>query len=215
MAREPRRPPTRILLVRHGQTVSNKEGRFCGHSETALTPLGIEQARALGRRLASLPLDAVYTSDFSRSIDTAAIILAGRDLTPRVDAGFREIHYGDWEMERERDIARRDRETMRLLRAEDPSWRPPGGETIDEVRRRTLAALDRVIRAHPHQSALIVTHGTAINCLLAGILRMDPAFTFRITIANCALNELVVYNRRVLVTCLNDRSHLQGIESPS
>ena len=84
-----RREPTRVLLVRHGQTVTNREGRFCGHSETALTDLGRKQAEALGRRLASVSIDAVYASDFSRAIDTAAIALAGREVQVHIDPGLR------------------------------------------------------------------------------------------------------------------------------
>jgi broad specificity phosphatase PhoE len=209
--------PTHILLTRHGQTVTNREGRFCGHSETALTPLGIEQARALGRRLVPTRIHAVYTSDYSRAIDTAAIILEGRRLTPCFDPDLRELCYGEWEQRRERDVARTVvwREEFGRMRAEDPAWRPPGGETILEVRQRTLTALDRIVAAHPGQTVLVVTHGTAINCMLAGVLGMAPEFTFRVSVANCGLNRLS-YSRGVFtVVSMNDTSHLAGVEAPA
>ena len=128
--------PTRIFLARHGQTVTNREGRFCGHSETDLTPLGEAQARALGRRLAGTPIAACYTSDFARARRTAEFILEGRGIIPHVDPDLRELHYGEWELERESEIRRKYPAQYRLMRAEDPAWRPPGGESVPEVRAR-------------------------------------------------------------------------------
>ncbi len=207
--------PTQLLLTRHGETVTNREGRFCGHSETALTPLGIEQARALGRRLATLRIDAVFTSDYTRAIDTAAIVLEGRRLTPSFDPDLRELCYGEWEQRRERDVARTHgwRDEYARMRAEDPAWRPPGGETIAEVRARTWAALDRIAAAHSGRTVLVVTHGTAINCLLAAVLGMAPEFTFRLSVANCGLNRLLFSRGRYTVLSMNDTAHLAGIEA--
>jgi broad specificity phosphatase PhoE len=142
--------PTRILLTRHGQTVTNREGRFCGHSETPLTDLGFQQACALSRRLHATPIHAAYTSDFSRAVRTAAIVLDERNVVPRIDPALREIHYGEWELLKERSVARTAawREEFAKMRAEDPAWRPPGGETIHDVRVRTIAALERIAASH-------------------------------------------------------------------
>lgn len=207
----PKQPPTRVLLARHGQTESNTAGLFCGHSETRLTAAGEAQSRALGRRLAEVDIAAVYTSDLSRAMDTAALALEGRNIQLTVDADLREIHYGDWEMQRERVVARSGSAAYALLRAEDPAWQPPGGETLKDVRDRTNAALRRILRRHPHQTTLVVTHGTALNCLLAELLAIDPAFTFRIAIGNCALSEVAVAGGRPIVTRINDGCHLEAL----
>ncbi|MGE3573485.1 MAG: histidine phosphatase family protein, partial [Dehalococcoidia bacterium] len=161
---------TRLFLTRHGQTVTNTEGRFCGHSETDLTPKGEAQAQALGKRLAKVKLDAIYTSDFSRAIRTAGLVAGERALTPRADPDLRELHYGEWELEKGGDVARKWRTQYRLMRHEDPAWRPPGGETVAEVRARTRAAFDRIVAAHEGQRVLVVAHGTALNCLISTLL---------------------------------------------
>lgn len=207
-----RLPPTRILITRHGQTVTNREGRFCGHYETALTELGVRQARALGERLTMTPLDGVYTSDLGRAVETARLILPGRDLAHRIDPRLRELHYGEWEGEKEREIARRYPEQHRLMRDEDPAWRPPGGETIGEVRIRTMAALRKVARDHAHQTVLIVAHGTAINCMIAEAIGIAPTHTFRFEVANCSLSELVFRRSGAVLTLLNDTTHLAGLK---
>ncbi|MCK9518602.1 MAG: histidine phosphatase family protein [Dehalococcoidia bacterium] len=203
-----RRPPTRIFVARHGQTESNRDGVFCGHSETNLTALGREQAAALGRRLACTELHAAYTSDLSRAVETAAIVLEGREIAVAVDPGLRELHYGEWEQQRERLVRMAHPEQFALMRAEDPAWRPPGGETVGEVRARTFRALTRIARRHAGQNVLVVTHGTAINCMLSAVLGIAPGYTFRFDVANCGLSEVHARQRRLVVRMLNDTSHL-------
>lgn len=202
---------TRIYLARHGQTVTNKEGRFCGHSETDLTTLGEEQARALGRRLAQVEIGACYTSDYSRAIRTAALALGERGITPAVDQDLRELHYGEWELERESEIRRRYPEQHKLMRDEDPAWRPPGGETVAEVRARTEAAYRRIVQSHAGKNVLIVSHGTAINCLLSAVLAMPETHVFRVDVQNCGLSELEVRGGRSYVVRLNETAHLAEI----
>jgi len=203
--------PTRIYLARHGQTVTNREGRFCGHAETALTPRGIEQARALGRRLSGVPITACYTSDYSRAIETATLALGERRVPVRPDPDLRELHYGEWELERESVIRKRDPALYGLMEAEDPAWRPPGGETVAEVRARTAAALDRITAGHRGQQLLVISHGTAINCLLSAVLGMAETHVFRLDVANCALTEIEERRGRMYVVRLNDTAHLAGI----
>ena len=203
---------TRIFLTRHGQTVTNKEGRFCGHSETQLTTLGEQQARALGARLAGEKLDACYTSDFSRAMHTAALVAGERRLAAHVDPDLRELHYGEWEMERESDIRRRFPDQHKLMREEDPAWRPPGGETIAEVRARTAESFERIVAAQGGKRVLVVSHGTAINCMLSALLGMPESHVFRIDIANCGLTEIDVRAGRVYFARINETAHLAGIK---
>ena len=206
-----RKPPTRILITRHGQTVTNREGRFCGHFETQLTPLGVRQAQALGQRLGGVQVDAVYTSDLGRAVETAALILQGRRITPSIDPDLRELHYGQWEGRKGGEVAKAYPEQYKLMRAEDPGWRPPGGETIGEVRQRTFAALRRVAKAHQHQTVLIVTHGTAINCMISEALGVAPSHTFRFHVANCGLSEITMRRATPILSLLNDTAHLVGV----
>ncbi|MEO8539285.1 MAG: histidine phosphatase family protein [bacterium] len=203
---------THIFLTRHGQTLTNKEGRFCGHSETQLTALGEEQARALGRRLATEKLDACYTSDYSRAILTAALIAGERSLAARTDPDLRELHYGEWELERESEIRKRSPEQHKLMRDEDPAWRPPGGETVGEVRTRTRAAFDRILAAESGRRVLVVSHGTAINCLLSSLLGMPETHVFRIDVANCGLTEIAVRNGHAYFARINETAHLAGLK---
>lgn len=202
---------TRIYLARHGQTVTNREGRFCGHAETELTDLGVEQSQALAVRLERASISACYTSDFTRAIRTATLALGERGVAPRPDPDLRELHYGEWELERESAIRKRYPEQHRLMREEDPAWRPPGGESVAEVRQRTSRALERIVHAHKGREVLVVSHGTAINCLLSTVLGMPESHVFRLDVTNCALTEIEERAGRLYVVRLNDASHLAGI----
>lgn len=201
---------TRIYLTRHGQTVTNREGRFCGHAETELTDLGLEQSRALAVRLERASIAACYSSDFTRAIRTATIALGERGVAPRPDPDLRELYYGEWELERESAIRKRYPEQHRLMREEDPAWRPPGGESVAEVRQRTSRALERIVHAHKGREVLVVSHGTAINCLLSTVLGMPESHVFRLDVANCAVTEIEERAGRLYVVRMNDTAHLTG-----
>ena len=158
-----------------------------------------------------MPIHAAYSSDFSRAIRTARFVLEGRGVALATDPALRELYYGEWEMERESAIRRSHPEQHRLMRAESPDWRPPGGENVAVVRQRMYTAVGRLMRRHRGEIVLVVSHGTAIACLLSEFLGMPLANTFRFDIANCALSEITVVRGHAFLSLLNDRSHLAGV----
>jgi broad specificity phosphatase PhoE len=165
----------------------------------------------LAVRLRDRAFAAVYTSDFTRTVETAAIVLEGRNLTPCLDAALREIHYGEWEMQKEAEIRRTSAAQYDLMRKEDPAWHPPGGETMALVRARTAMALRRIAAAHAGSHVLVVSHGTALACMLAEVLAIAPTHTLRLETANCGLSRLTVQGERVGLVQLNETSFLDGL----
>ncbi len=202
--------PTRVLLARHGETVANIEGRFCGHAETSLTPRGVQQALALGRRLAPVAIDACYASDLSRAVETARLALGERPVPLVPMPALRERHYGAWEMELESEVRRRDPARYAQMEAEDPAWQPPGGETTAQVRERTFAALRAIIERHRGGTVLAVGHGTMLNCLISVVLGMPETHVFRFDVRHCALFEVEERAGRLTVVRMNDAAHLDG-----
>ena len=151
--------PTRILLIRHGQSTWNAEGRWQGAADPPLSPLGIAQARHAATRLADLgPLDGVGSSGLRRAIHTADLLAEGAGF-PRSGTfdGLNERHAGDWEG---------------LTRGEIdegyPGWldegrRPDGYEHDAEVLRRATTAIRSVAAAHPGATLALVSHGGLIG----------------------------------------------------
>jgi 2,3-bisphosphoglycerate-dependent phosphoglycerate mutase len=145
---------TEILLVRHGETDWNRDGRFQGWADPPLNERGREQARALARTLAGERIDAVYASDLRRARETAEILAEPHGAPVVVDADLREIDVGSW---------------SGLTRAEIEE-RFPGadhhdGESREAHQARVVAAVERLARDHPGERILLVSHGGSLRAL--------------------------------------------------
>jgi broad specificity phosphatase PhoE len=153
---------TEFLLIRHGETDWNRDGRYQGHADPPLNEAGRAQAHELARRLAEVELDAVYTSDLRRAAETAEIIVAGRDVPLATDAGLREIDVGSW---------------SGLTRAEIEQRFPGASEHDGESREAHLArvrhTVERIAYAHPGHKVLIVSHGGSLRTLRRHALKVD------------------------------------------
>jgi broad specificity phosphatase PhoE len=155
---------TRLLLVRHGETVLGAEDRYAGHSDTPLTARGRRQVARLRLRVARLKPDVVYCSDLPRCRETAAILVPGRDL--RVSRRIREIDFGRWEGLTKAEIEAAYGDLYRRWRANPSVGRPARGESVPELRRRARRFAAELARRHPGETLLLVTHGGVIRALL-------------------------------------------------
>ncbi|MCK9517632.1 MAG: histidine phosphatase family protein [Dehalococcoidia bacterium] len=203
---------TRLLIARHGQTYGNVEQLMCGHSESELTPLGIAQARALGRRLASEDIAAAFASDLSRARETARHILDPRDVPLALEPRLREMHYGEWEARPRTEIFEQYPELIRGLVSGE--GHPPGGETLAQLRERTVAATRELVAQHHGKTILLVSHGNAIMALLAELLEMPAPRLWSFQVDNASLTTLLVYESGHLTLLgLNDVRHIEGLQA--
>ena len=165
---------TRVLLVRHGATVATGDDSFNGETDVALSEAGREQARSLGRRLASERIDAFYASPLSRAMDTARLIAAthGGEVVP-VPA-LREVSHGQWERKLRAEVERLYPEEYRRWESDPFSFAPEGGETGLAVIARALPALQEIVGSHPGERVLVVSHKATIRLLIAVLLGIDP-----------------------------------------
>lgn len=206
--------PTELLVIRHAETYGNIEGRFCGHSETDLTPRGIDQARALGLRLRGQQFDAAASSDLSRALLTARHALEHHPtpLEPAPDARLREMHYGEWEALPASKIAKSQADLLREFFT-GRRHAAPGGETIQQVRERTAAAVRDLVDRYQGGRLVVVSHGNAIMALLAELLGLPLERTWSFAVANTSVTRLT-FSRggRVTLAAFNDTAHLEGLE---
>jgi uncharacterized phosphatase len=165
---------TTILLARHGETDWNREGRWQGWADPSLNGTGHDQARELAAKLAGTPVDAVYSSDLRRALETAEILAAPHNLMVATDPGLREIDVGQWSGLTRDQIAERF-----------PLGNRPGGETREQHSDRVLASVERIARAHPGERVLIVAHG---GCLRALQRHLDDDVSH--PIPNCSVYEI-------------------------
>ena len=167
-------PTLELVLIRHAESAWNAAGRWQGHADPPLSPAGREQAETLARELASLRLDAVWSSDLARALDTARIVAAPHGLTPAPDPRLRELDVGRWSGLCREEILRLEPEALARFAAGDPDARPGGGESRRELARRVRAALAEIGAAFAGRRVAVVAHLGVISALRPGT-RLDNA----------------------------------------
>jgi len=184
--------PTRLVLWRHGETDYNAAGRMQGHLDSALTPVGWNQARFAAPALARFSPDLVIASDLRRATDTATVLTEAIGVPLRIDKRLRETHLGEWQGLTGAQVDERapgDRDRWRT----DPRWAPPGGESRVEVAERAQEVVADLLRpgADPGETVLLAAHGGLITALTARLLGL-PVETWPVLggIANCHWVEL-------------------------
>ncbi len=160
----------RLVLVRHGQTGSNVRRILDSRPPgPPLTDLGLEQAAALGERLASWDVEAVHASHAVRAQQTAAPVAAAHGLALGVVAGVHEVDCGDLEGRADADARARFEEVYASWWQGDLDARLPGGESARDLRARFLPAVD-ALTAGATRSVVLVSHGAAIRLAAAALL---------------------------------------------
>jgi broad specificity phosphatase PhoE len=202
----------RLLLTRHGETPYNNQRRFTGWSDPPLTRRGNAEARALGRRLKDQTIDAVYSSDLRRAVDTASAALALRPEIPRTeDAALREANFGEWQGLTFDEARERDPQPAAALLARSIDFCAPGGETIPDVRRRVGSFVRRLHERHPDGTILLVASGGPLQILVADLFGIPIEAHWRLAINNCTLTIVNFVLEEPILTLLNDRSHLERL----
>lgn len=202
----------RIILVRHGQTDANKEGRFQGASDAPLNNLGLSQAEALARRLSSEPLDAVYSSPQARAMHTASPIARTHSLAIDTVQDLRELDIGELDGLHGPDLKERYPHILEQWRANVGALTMPGGESIVGLQKRAWNAILHIRDNHPEGTVVAVSHNFAIQSILLKALGMDLRNFQRIRQDLAAITELDFTNGEPVLRSLNDRCHLSGID---
>jgi broad specificity phosphatase PhoE len=208
----------RLILARHGETASNRDGLGLGLQDVPLTERGRHQAEALAEALAGAEIDAVYSSPLRRALDTAAAIASRHGLEVIVDEGLTEMDVGEMDgLTFEEMRARHPEFLSRWLGAEAATLRMPGGrESLQEVQDRAGEAVRRIAERHERQTVVAVTHNFTIHALLCDALNMSIRDFRRLRHDLAAISALDVRDGRAVVVRVNDTCHLEacGLAEP-
>jgi phosphoserine phosphatase len=158
---------TRLILVRHGETDWNRDGRWQGHADAPLNERGREQAHTLADELGGEEVAAVYSSDLARARETAEIIAVRLGQPVAVDRRLREVDVGGWSGLTTDEIEARFPHEVARWRAEDRHHTFDGGESYTIMGERVVAALEEIAANHPDDQVLVVLHGGPIRAVLA------------------------------------------------
>jgi probable phosphoglycerate mutase len=203
--------PTRLLLLRHGQTELSRQRRYSGRGNPDLTDTGRRQAGDAARYLSGKGgISAVVSSPLRRAHQTAEAAADALGLTVQVDDGLIETDFGDWEGLTFPEAAERHPELHgRWLR--DTSLPAPGGESFDDVQHRVERVRDRLIADHGPATVLVVSHVTPIKTLLRLALDAGPSVLHRLHLDLASLSIAEFYpDKGASVRLVNDTSYLRG-----
>lgn len=205
-------PVTRLYLVRHGQSAGNAEGRFGGHSPTPLSELGKQQAEITAQFLAREKIEAIYSSDLFRAVQTAEPLAKLLDLPIIQTNAFRErsvgvlegLTFGESKEQHPKDYyALINRNIHHVITK---------GESYRQLLRRATNALNEIFHVHKGEKVAIFSHTGAIcymTLYLIGAINRNTKQTPWLITSNCGINRFEIRSRNnVRVLALNDTRHL-------
>lgn len=200
-------------MVRHGATVLSAEDRFAGTTNVALSDEGRAQTERLAERLAAEKINAVFASPLGRTMETARILARPHRLEVQACDGLREISHGRWEQMTRREVEAKYPEEAAEWEKDPYTFAPEGGESGLAVTARALPVLIQIVRDHPDENILIVSHKATIRLLLSSLLGFDPR-RYRDTLDQkpAALNVVDFCDAtRARLTLFNDTSHYDSV----
>lgn len=203
---------TEFILVRHGETQWNAEGRIQGQGDSPLTAHGIAQAQAVGQRLQHEPFTNLYGSHLGRVLETARYIAAITGHTLTMDERLQERAYGIFEGLTHDEASIQHATVLQEYRNTlSPDFAIPQGESWRQLSLRGQAVLQELAQRHPGERLVIVSHGSFLRALLAHILGipLDRRPGFRL--ANGSLSEIVFEHGEWSVTTLGEIYHLRDL----
>ncbi len=203
----------KLYLVRHGCTEANKENRFQGCIDYPLSLTGKQEAQQTSCRLASLSIDAVYSSPLRRAYDTAEIIARPHNQEVRVLSSLTEFSWGILEGLTGEQIQREHPDLAYSLRRGFQRGSIPGQEPFDIFWNRVIRTINFFCGAFVGKKVLLVSHGRFLNAFMVGFLGMHPkkSWPFRFSHGSISLLEMNREGRRVLIY-FNDTCHLKREE---
>jgi broad specificity phosphatase PhoE len=200
--------PTRMLLLRHGQTPLSVDRRYSGHGDPELTELGHEQAAAAAARLAAVPdVVAVLSSPLRRARQTASAVAEATGAPLLVRDRLIETDFGGWEGLTFSEARARNPELHKQwLGSEDVA--APDGESFADVARRVDAEREAIVEEFAGATVVVVTHVTPIKLLLRTALEGGPSILYRLHLDLASLSEATFYpDGGASVRLVNDTSH--------
>ncbi|MFC1954961.1 histidine phosphatase family protein, partial [Chloroflexota bacterium] len=199
-----------IILVRHGETDWNVAEVFRGRIDVELNETGLKQAELLAGYLASIKIDAVYSSPLKRALRTAEITADRKKLEVKIDSGLVDFDFGSWQGLSHQEV----RDKYQALYAE---WidhpervRMPAGESLGDVRERAMAVVDDVMGQYSG-SVVLVSHRVVNKVLICALLGLDDSHFWNIRQDTCGLTSFTHEGGRFILARQNDTSYLESV----
>jgi broad specificity phosphatase PhoE len=201
----------KLILVRHGETVWNVEKIYRGRTDVNLDEIGAKQAELLGKYLSNWELEAIYSSPLKRALDTANIVASYQKIGVHVAKGLIDFDYGEWQSLPEQEVQRLYPALLNEWHNNPHKARMPGGESLEDVRRRAIKVVNDVLSKY-QGSVLLVSHRVVIKVLICSLLGLDNSHFWNINQDVCGITIFNYVDGRFVLTSHNDTSHLRELQ---
>ncbi|MBU2562994.1 MAG: alpha-ribazole phosphatase [Actinobacteria bacterium] len=206
----------KLFLIRHGQTLWNREGRYQGDMDIGLTSLGIRQAKLAAKYLSKVNFSNVYSSPLKRAVDTANIINEGRNLKIIVRENLKEMHFGKWEGMKFHQINKKFSNDYQKWLSDPYNNCPTGGESFKKLEGRTTVEIDDIVNENEDGSSVaVITHGGVILSLLVHWLQIPLSRWKSIIQRQGAINIVVIDKDFPYISTINYTGHLKPVYDDS
>jgi 2,3-bisphosphoglycerate-dependent phosphoglycerate mutase len=199
---------TRIIAVRHGETAWNVDTRIQGQLDIPLNATGHRQAQQLAGALAAEPIDAIYSSDLQRALQTALPLAEALGQPITATAALRERCFGSFEGKTFAEIEAERPEQALRWRRRDPDFVPEGGESLYCLHERIAAAVDALASRHLGGLILLMSHGGVLDALYRQATRLDIGAPRTWMLGNAAINRLLWTPQGLTLVGWADTQHL-------
>lgn len=179
---------TQFILIRHGETSWNREGRIQGHLDSPLNPQGVAQANMLAARLRRESFDVLISSDLGRARSTAGFIAMQTGHAVNVDMRLRERHYGIFQGMTRSEAEAAHPDVYARYRDESVGYAIPGGESTEKCFLRNQTCLVELAGRHAGKCVVVVAHGGVLDGLYRHVMRLPHVGARAFTIVNASLN---------------------------
>ncbi|MBI5699265.1 histidine phosphatase family protein [Candidatus Saganbacteria bacterium] len=193
---------TRLILLRHGETLSNIEMIYQGQGDSPLSSLGVEEAGQLAGALSLEKFAGIYCSTLLRSMETARLVGEPHNLAPIPLPGLIERFYGDFEGLKFTDIKQNYPEIYETWLLHPDRAKIPKAETLLELQARGVKAIEKIISQHKGKTVCVVGHGGLNRTILFHYMNLGLDNFWRIRQDNCCVN-IIEFDRHPIVTLLN------------
>jgi broad specificity phosphatase PhoE len=201
----------RLILVRHGETDTNKAGLAFGRADVELNEHGRWQAQRLAASLKDEPIDAIFSSPLKRALATADPIASSHRLEVQVDEGLIEMDVGEMEGLTFQQVRERYPRFLQVWLGGQAAYEPmPGGERLVDVQARAWEALERIRQDRQDGTVAAVSHNFVILTLLCLVLGLELADFRRLRHSVAAKSVLEMGRDRIIVVSINDTCHLEA-----
>ncbi len=197
----------KVILIRHGDTGTAWRERFIGSTDASLSPQGLRESSLLAGPLLREAAVKCLSSPALRARETAGAALSGTSLLPELESDLREIDFGDWEGKTFEEIQAAAPDAVSRWARYLPDFVFPGGEALAAFVERVERA-GRRIAADPAEAVAVFTHAGVIRALICHYLGLDHGKYLYFKVGPASLTTIEIHDGGGMLTCLNDRCHL-------